>query len=144
MKRTLFSMIALGTLSAMAAPQALAGDQAEDLTCAATEITVYFKAGEAVLTPQAETMLDALAAQTIPCTLASLETDTRALDVAPGDAREDLARAREQAVVTALAERGLIAGAQIQIASERNEAEAGFPTGRAVLANLKLMNPAVG
>ena len=89
-------------------------------------------------------MLDALAAQTIPCTLASVETETRALDATPGAAREGLAEAREQAVIIALAERGLMAGAQVKLASDASETEAGFPTGRAVLASLKLMNPAIG
>ena len=144
MKRTLYSLIALGAISAMAAPSALASEQVEDLTCASAEITVYFKAGQASLTPEAETMLDALAAQTIPCTLASVETETRALDATPGAAREGLAEAREQAVIIALAERGLMAGAQVKLASDASETEAGFPTGRAVLASLKLMNPAIG
>lgn len=143
MKHALFSLIAFGSASLTATPTALASEQVTDLDCTQAEITVYFKAGEATLTEQAERMLDALAAQTIPCTLASVETDARALDAAPGDARDELAEARELAVLSALAERGLMAGAQVKLASEGDERDANMPTGRAVLANLKLLGPAV-
>ncbi|MCI4643856.1 MAG: hypothetical protein MRY64_03630 [Hyphomonadaceae bacterium] len=143
MKRALYSLATLGMVAVAAAPTAFASQQVQDLDCTQAEITVYFEPGKADLTPAAETMLDALAAQTIPCSLASVETESRALDAKPGMARTALAEAREQAVIAALADRGLMAGAQIQLTAEEVENQASFPTGRAVLANLKLMGPAV-
>lgn len=131
-------------MALMAAPAAYAGDFVGDLDCSATDVIVYFAPGEADLTPAAEAVLDHLAEIANPCTLTSVETEAWAFDAPKPSAESTLAEARRKAVLVALAERGLMARAHVNVPATLSEADQAMPTGRSVLATLRLAVPSVG
>lgn len=136
--------VTLALLACLAqAPLAHAGTSTGDLDCSAREITVYFQPGVADLTPEAEALIDHIAASATPCDLTAVETEAWSMDAPQPHAADDLSEARRTTVLSALAERGLVAKAHISLASQPDDGRSAFPSGRAVQASLRLATPSV-
>ncbi|MEO0816964.1 MAG: hypothetical protein AAFX86_06610 [Pseudomonadota bacterium] len=142
--RVSFLASAMAALAVFAAPSATAGEFIGDLDCSAKDVVVYFAPGEATLTPAAEALLDHIADLANPCTLTSVETEAWAFDAIEPEAADALAEARKISVLSALAERSLIARAHVQMPSQLSEADRDMPVGRSVYATLRLAVPSVG
>lgn len=143
MKRTILAST-MAAIAVMAAPTATAGEAVGDLDCSATDVVVYFAPGEATLTPAAHAVLDHIAEMANPCTLSSVETEAWAFDAIEPDAADALAEARKITVLSALAERGLVARAHVELPANLSEADRDMPAGRSVYATLRLAVPSVG
>ena len=142
--RHTFVTCAAATAAAFSAPIASAGEGVADMDCSATDIVVYFSEDESKLTPQAEAMLDLVAEQANPCMLTSVETEAWAGDAGTSARASSLAEARRMSLLSALAERGLVARAHVQLPGDLNERDRTMPIGRSVYATLRLSFPSVG
>ncbi|MEM9740561.1 MAG: hypothetical protein AAF829_11890 [Pseudomonadota bacterium] len=139
-----FLASAVAALAVFAAPVASAGETVGDLDCSATDVVVYFAPGEATLSPAAEALLDHIADLANPCKLTSVETEAWAFDAIEPDAADALAEARKISVLSALADRGLVARAHVELPTALSAQEREMPKGRSVYATLRLAVPSVG
>ncbi len=143
MKRTIASLAA-SLAFAIAGQTALAGEAVTEINCSATDIVIYFQAGSAKLTPQAEALLDHVAQAASPCTLTSVETQAWTGKSEEPEHAGDLIEARKLAVLSALSERGLMARVHIDLHRELSLADREMPVGRSVQATLRLAIPGIG
>ena len=143
MKFTIASL-ATSLAIAIAGQTALAGEAVTEFDCSATDIVIYFQAGSAKLTPQAEALLDHVAQAASLCTLTSVETQAWAGKPEEPERTGGLNEARKLAVLSALSERGLMARAHIDLHKDLSAADREMPVGRSVLATLRLALPGIG